>query len=574
MINLYSLSACLSDNVFMGKDNLLLSSLKEEIHPSFNKNLLIDKLTAGSHKKVWWLGKCGHEWEAAIYNRTKGNGCPYCAGNKVLKNYNDLETTNPNIAVEWHPTKNNNLTAQQVTPHSNKKVWWLGKCGHEWEAAIYNRTKGNGCPICNGKITLVGTNDLQFLKPDLVKEWHTVKNLPLTPQSVTLNSNTKIWWICEKNHEWYQPLYSRAKGKKCPICSGKKLNNSKLDMLISNTEIFQTVHPYLNKNIDLSKVSLGSSIKMWWLCEKRHEWETPVYVRQRSGCPRCSNRVSKSEKEILAFLKDFDINYITNNRSIITPLELDIYIPKKNIAIEFNGLYWHSEKFKSKRYHYDKWKQCKDKGIQLIQIWEDEWNRNPEQVKSMLAHKLGVSNQQKVFARKTVVKEIIKQEAEVFLNINHIQGYASGSYYLGLIDKNETLVSVLVLKKEPGTNGKTLNIIRYATSANVIGGFTRLLKYAEKTYTPESFITFSDNCVSNGGLYENNGFIVDKVLSPDYMYVINSKREHKFGYRLKRFKNDNNLVYKEGLTEKQLAELNNLPRIWDAGKIRWVRKLS
>ena len=265
----------------------------------------------------------------------------------------------------------------------------------------------------------------------------------------------------------------------------------------------------------------------------------------------------------------------SSERSILDSLELDIYIPSKNIAIEYNGIYWHSELYRDSKYHYNKWKACKDKGIQLIQIWEDEWNRNPEQIKRMLAHKLGASNERKVFARKTTIVELTKAEVEPFLNENHVQGYASGSYYLGLQDKEtDELVSVLILKNEAKTDGKMLNIIRYATSANVIGGFTKLLSYATKTYQPDSYITFSDNCVSDGGLYENHGFIADKHLPPDYMYVVGNVRRHKFGYRLKRFKDDPALLWEEGLTERELADLNGLKRIWDAGKTRWVLQIT
>jgi len=103
----------------------------------------------------------------------------------------------------------------------------------------------------------------------------------------------------------------------------------------------------------------------------------------------------------------------------------------------------------------------------------------------------------------------------------------------------------------------------------VMGGFTKLLAYAVKTYSPESFITFADHCISNGGLYEKNGFVADKELAPDYMYVAGGERKHKFGYRLKRFESDPELLWEQGLTERELAVLNELPRIWDAGKTRY-----
>jgi hypothetical protein len=129
----------------------------------------------------------------------------------------------------------------------------------------------------------------------------------------------------------------------------------------------------------------------------------------------------------------------------------------------------------------------------------------------------------------------------------------------------------MVLKKEAD---EKLNIIRYATAGSVSGGFQKLLAYTERTYSPSSFITFADHTISDGGLYQNSGFVVDKIIPPDYMYVVNKQRKHKFGYRLKRFKNDPNLLWDETLSERELALLNNIPRIWDAGKTRYVREVQ
>jgi hypothetical protein len=241
------------------------------------------------------------------------------------------------------------------------------------------------------------------------------------------------------------------------------------------------------------------------------------------------------------------------------------------MAIEFNGVYWHSEAAgKDKWYHHNKWEVAKKKGIQLIQIWEDEWNRNPEQVKRMLAHKLGVVSGKRVYARKTRVVELSKKQMDVFLDENHIQGSVDGGVRLGLVS-DDVLVAAMLLKTEAGSEGKSLNLLRFATAVPVPGGFTKLIKATRELF-PEvtQVVTFSDNCVSDGGLYESNGFVAEKQLDPDYRYVVKGVREHKFNYRLKRFRNDPELQYVEGLSESQLARLNNLPRIWDCGKTKWV----
>jgi hypothetical protein len=252
-------------------------------------------------------------------------------------------------------------------------------------------------------------------------------------------------------------------------------------------------------------------------------------------------------------------------------MELDIYIPEKQIAIEFNGLYWHSERTKPKSYHYDKWLACKEVGIQLIQIWEDDWNRDPKLIKRMLAYKLGVNVGSKIYARKTEIYSPNKQEVDSFLTENHIQGAVDGSVRVGLRVEN-MLTAVAIFKLEKEGEDKILNLVRYATSQQVIGGFTKLLKAVEEKYAGfKKIITFSDNTLSDGGLYENSGFIRTKEIKPDYMYICKGQRYHKFGYRLKRFRTDPNLQYMEGLTESQLAELNGLERIWDAGRTVWEK---
>jgi hypothetical protein len=186
----------------------------------------------------------------------------------------------------------------------------------------------------------------------------------------------------------------------------------------------------------------------------------------------------------------------------------------------------------------------------------------------MLAHKLGVAPKEKVYARKTLSTVITKAEADAFLTTNHIQGAVDGSIRVGL-KQDGTLVAVMILKTEPGQEN-TLNLLRFANSKSVVVGFTKLLKYVRELHPKtKTIITFSDNTVSDGGLYENNGFTATKQLPPDYMYVVRGVRQHKFGYRLKRFRNDPELQYVDGLTERELATLNRLPRIWDAGKTKW-----
>lgn len=388
------------------------------------------------------------------------------------------------------------------------------------------------------------------LAEHLVKEWHPSKNGDMKAHELNAGSNRKVWWLgSECGHEWEAVVANRSLGRGFSYCSGKYVLPGFNDLLTLKPLVASQFHP---------------------------EWKSTVNDRSRGqGCPTCAAHrfISKPEQEIADFIKEQGLIVKQTDRVTIKGMEMDIYIPEKNFAIEYNGLYWHCDlKVSDTKYHYKKWKAAKQAGIQLVQIWEDEWNNNPEQIKAMLLHKLGLSKQEKIFARNTSVVILPKDKAENFLEKNHIQGHASASIYLGLEEhKTRDLIAVLSLKKEVGD---TLNIIRYATSKNTIGGFTKLLKYAEINFSPTRFVTFSDHCVSDGNLYKSNGFTIEKELNPDYRYVVKFQRKHKFGYRLKRFKDDPNLQWKEGLTEKELASLNGIPRIWDAGKTKWIKEVA
>lgn len=574
-----------SANIPKGKTLLKDShpDLYEQVVSVIEAKKAPELLATGSSLMVEWECLKGHIYKAKVANRTSlGRDCPYCSGRYAIAGENDIATTNPEIMKFWD-YKVNTLRPEEVKKTYSKSLHWICERDHRWESVPESLTlRAQYCPFCSGKKVIPGETDFASVYPEKLSLWNYAKN-DIAPQNISAGNRKKVHWQCSVEHEWEAPIYTVAAYEKttgCPVCAGHAILRGFNDLSSNYPELLKEWN-YAKNIKEPHEYTKASGQSVWWICAKNHEWKTSIGHRAQggNGCPECACGInaSKAERIISEWVTELlpDEIVMTNTRKIIKGYELDIYVPARRIAIEYNGIYWHSEEAgKDKNYHHDKWAACKEAGIQLIQVWEDEWNRNPAQIKRMLAHKLGISNEKKVFARKTVVSELDKLSTELFLNENHVQGYASGSHYLGLKDKvTDELIAVLVLKKEAGTGGKILNIIRYATSANVVGGFTKLLKHAEKTYHPERFITFSDHCVSDGGLYENNGFIADKELPPDYSYVSGTYRKHKFGYRLKRFQNDPDLLWEEGLTERELAKLNKLLRIWDAGKTRWVLTL-
>lgn len=546
--------------------DLLLSQFDAEA----NFPLQFEELSAGSSRKVSWSCELGHTWQATVYDRNRrGQNCPYCTGQRPVKGISDLPTRQPRLMSEWDPA--NKKDPSCYMEFSNAKVGWICRNEHRWQARISARSLGAGCPYCSGNKLLFARSltgaqpslSEQLLDPELGKE-------------IFANGGKKVKWHCSSGHEWEATPRDRSRGSGCPYCSGSVLwPSDQKGLAFSDPLLAAEIHPTLNKDVDLQQISRGSMCKLWWLCANAHQWQARVDSRALAGagCPECNiaYQKSKPEREIADHLQSLGLKVEVGDRTLLNGKELDIYVPAKKIAIEFNGVYWHSEKFgKNKSYHYEKYNTAKMKGVQLLQIWEDDWRRDAQMVLGTLERKLGVAKAARVGARKTEVVNVSFFEAKAFLDKWHLQGHAAGRYYLGL-KSGEELVAVLVLKQQ---GFKEFLITRYATSCIVQGGFGKLLKHVESNFDVERLITFSDNMISNGALYESNGFTAEKKLPPDYSYVSKGRRQHKFGYRLKRFKADPTLLYEEGLSERELAMLNQLPRIWDAGKILWAKKLG
>lgn len=204
------------------KQRLTLAEFYPELaaqwHPTKNGTLSPCQITRGSVEKVWWLGECGHEWEATVLNRVHGSGCPVCNGKKVLPGCNDLATIKPELAAQWHPTKNGALTPYDVTKGCNRKVWWQCDKGHEWQASPTARRVATECPHCKKQKAMEEKGSLKETHPELAAQWHPTQNGDLTPADVTFGSAKAVWWKCQNGHEWKATIGSRARGSGCALC--------------------------------------------------------------------------------------------------------------------------------------------------------------------------------------------------------------------------------------------------------------------------------------------------------------------------------------------------------------------
>jgi len=207
----------------------------------------------------------------------------------------------PKIAKEWHPTKNKDLTPNEVAPYSSKKAHWVCERGHVWATVISSRTLRNtGCPECfKQRQRLLKTgysskatpkNNLQVSYPGVAKEWHPTKNKDISPKEIAPYSSKKAHWLCEKGHEWEVPVFSRTRSKtKCPYCLGRK-PSSKHNLSYKFRKISKEWHPTKNKQITPKDVTPSSSKEVYWLCDKGHVWWASVNNRtnHKTKCPACT----------------------------------------------------------------------------------------------------------------------------------------------------------------------------------------------------------------------------------------------------------------------------------------------
>ena len=425
--------------------------LLQEWDYELNKDFDIKTILTGSHTKVWWkCSKCGYKWQIAIRNRVNGSHCPCCINKVAVEGINDLTTTHPEIAKEWHPTMNNGLTPQDITAGSNKDIWWIClHCENKWKTTVYHRAiKGSGCPKCrHSKRLNYGTKEnLLFTHPEIAKDWHPTKNKKLKPEMFSKNSRYKIWWKCHvcgkeieteiKNYsgcktckkqiilnnknlsithpqlllewdnnkntiikpvdvlasspkkvwwkcvkcgyEWQAKISNRAVlGRGCPCCSNRVIVVGVNDLATTHPEIAKEWHPTKNKDLTPQKVTYGSNKKVWWLCPKGHEYQATIGHRTcgvGTNCPICNSgrQTSFAEQAVYYYVKKLYPDAINRyTADFLGRMELDIYIPSINYAIEYDGEPWHKGNAKLKR-EERKYILCKSKNIKLVRFREEE----------------------------------------------------------------------------------------------------------------------------------------------------------------------------------------------------------
>lgn len=459
--------------------------------------------------------------------------------------------------------------------------------GEFWQTPS-NHLKGQSHPL---KRKFKYRNSRGSKQDDVIerfKKVHEGENLDYSEVEY-VNMHTKVKIIdhdlredgTEYGEFWQEPVV-HLKGCGHPkkgILKQSKTITSNTDELIKKTKIKHKLKKY-----DYSLVNyVNNRTKIKIICNETSQKGkyihgefliSPDNLLSGKGCPKCGNHLSYGEDEIVNILSHH-LKVEKNNRTVLNGFELDIYIPSHNIAIEYNGLRWHSEEFgKDKYYHLNKTLQCKEKGIKLIHVFEDEYINSKKIVLNKIKHILGISEElPKIMGRKCVIEEINNDTAKSFLNTYHIQGYSRSTVHLGAVCGDE-LIAVMSFKKETKECLKW-ELTRFASHNNYIcqGVGGKLFKYFIKNYKAQEVKSFADRrwtLNEEDNLYTKLGFELTQILPPDYRYIEHNKRMHKFGFRKQILNKKYGLPLT--MTEKEMVDSLGIKKIWDCGLLKYVWK--
>lgn len=531
----YGCPFCSNKSVWAGFNDLATTHPDIAAEWDYEKNypLKPTEVTFGKPMRVFWIGAvCWHSYTSQVKHRVDGHGCSVCSGHTVLVGFNDLATTFPEIAAEWHPTLNGLITPQDITGGLKQHFYWLGKgCGHSWESSVGGRTKGGyGCHFCSGRYALAGFNDLASQYPEVAATWHLTKNGAHKPQEITSGSSQRTWWVGKCGHEWKASVSERTQGRGCPFCSNQRFLLGFNDIISIAPLVAAEWHPTKNKGFLLKDLMVSDKRKMWWVCQKGHEWRVPPRSRciVKSNCPECSahNYRSAAEDEILQFLEGHGLKVTTNNRKALGgKREIDLYIEYLHVGIEYNGVFWHDENHKKKDYHLDKFQRAKKAGITLLQIWESDYVENPVLLLNSLASVLGIDLQPLLASQ---ISEVAEGEGT--------------SYYAQLNGANS---SNLLVAERVGSVVTVRNGSLFTCPL-----FSELLSYLEETLLATPLEIMVDNCweVYSGEL-EKFSYVAAGITDLEYSYVI---QQHLI----------------------RPTTVLNRPKIWDAGRTRWIKAIT
>ena len=507
-------------------------------------------------------------------------GCPECSKNPRKIRHTEetfLEFCKDKFkdtSLSFEKTKfvNNNkkvcVTCHEIDPKT-------GKEHGDFEITPLHLKDGQGCPICR-YVKSAGSKRRSV--EEVIEQARSVHGDKYDYSRIKEYQNDRQYCeiVChcvdpisgEEHGPFFQTMNNHIKGKQgCPKCGRISADEKRKKPLEYYIEMARGIHgdKYEYLNYDYKTQSLLIR------CPNHGEFWQSIgnHVYNREGCKRCGIQNSDNEFEMADFISNVSgVTDVMQNKIGLLEgkYELDIYIPDKKIAFEYDGVYWHSEEYRDKNYHLEKTKQCEKRGIRLIHIFEDEWLYKQDIVKSMIKNIFGQTTN-RIYARTCELKEVDTKDARRFLDENHLQGYCNSSVRFGLYHKDK-LVSLMAFGKTRhfvGNKKYEWELVRFCNKldTNVVGGASKLLKHFIEMYKPKSIVSYADRRWSNGNLYEKLGFEKYGESKPNYYYVNGTRRIYRFNLR------KSVLVKKYGcpqdMSEHEFCLSKGWYRIYDCG---------
>lgn len=397
-----------------------------------------------------------------------------------------------------------------------------------------------------------------------------------------VDMKTPVTIICDIHGEFKQWPRYHIEGSGCHACK-KQANGMKFSRKDEFVDRVKKIHKNKYEYPNFENEYKTNKSKITMVCDKGHVFKQIAKDHLRGcGCDRCSNRNSEMETGVEQYFIRNQINYIRRDRQILKGLELDFYLPDHGMAIECNGNYWHCESMgKDKNYHLNKTLMCKNSGVQLLHIFEDELKYKKSIIISKLNSLLKI-NKFKIHGRKCEVREISSIKKSKFLDKYHIQGNCKSDVRLGLFYKNRLVSVMTFIKPRLSTDDKEFELNRLCSNNlfYIIGGADKMLKYFERNYNPIKVVSYADYRISFGGVYERLNFKLSHMAPPKYWYLYPSKmiRDSKYKFSLKKIKRKYETgelnFYNPELTEWENMQNNGYDRIWDCGNMVFIKEYS
>jgi very-short-patch-repair endonuclease/Zn finger protein HypA/HybF involved in hydrogenase expression len=497
-----------------------------------------------------------------------GRGCPTCGlAEKALK----LQTPFETYVLQASKVHSGKYNYKRIERKDAAMIVYDCPNHGEQTQNMHSHLAGAECKLCSYATTGVSRRIKEEVFFSKALEVHGGKY-----QYTALffeDGESKVKYACTKHGEITQKATVHLRGSGCPECSWEDLGLAKRDTLEIFTKKAERVHGTKFNYIGLDHTATPARVTYRCQMHGEHTQGAAQHL-YGDGCPACKGKVSLPNLQIREFLTSLNAEVTIEHRFDSSRKFFDVALPEAKVVIEYNGNYWHSSERIASSAHLEKTRIAEANGYRCIHIRSDEWENKRTAVEYLLKSAAGKVSE-KVYARKTKVVKPSKLEASRMLDTYHIQGAVLHGDFYGL-EEDGQLVAVMVFSRNTSSRREKasdshVELTRYVTCKQVVGGFTKLLNTFLKD-NPEvvTVSSYSDVRIFQGGVYEKAGFVKMHTTPPDYMYLEKDRLYHKANYQKSKLAKRFGAAACEGKTERQITEEQGIYRVYDCGKVKWL----